>query len=139
MKKGNRGVFVYQNITMKPTDNNGHHFLRVKFRNAPTDTDIKLSVKFYGGDWEGLPNHPEESEHVISNCCNNIYTITVPSLIDTDDIKKEQIGINFDANKVDYDMVIEEAYYGKECNMFNVEIFGFHIATIVYSKIAVAE
>jgi hypothetical protein len=138
MKKGDRGVFVYKNIHMKPTDNNGHHFLRVKLRNAPTDADIKLSVKFYDGDWEGLSNHPEEAKPVILNCCNNVYTITVPSLLDTDDIKIEQIGINFGANKVDYDMVIEEAYYGKECNMCNVKIFGFHIATIVYSKIAVA-
>ena len=139
IEKGNRGVFIYKDITMKPTDNNGHHFLRVKLRNAPTDADIKLSVKFYGGDWEGLPNHPEESEDVISTCCKNIYTIKKNSLIGEDDIKKEQIGIYFGANKVDYDMVIEEAYYGKECNMFNVKIFGFHIATIVYSKIAVAE
>jgi hypothetical protein len=137
MKKGDRGVFIYQNIKMKPTDNNGQHFLRVKLRNAPTDVDIKLSVKFYDGNWEQV--HEEVPEPVISNCCNNIYTIKVQSLIDTDDIKREQIGINFDANKGDYDMVIEEAYYGKESKMFNVKIFGFHIATIVYSKIAVAE
>ena len=134
MKKGDGNVFLYKNIYMKPTDNDGHHFLRVTLRNLPANAKIKLSVKCFTQKWTYLPNHPEYSEEVIPNCCTNTYTIKRNSLLDDPEIVTEQIGIYFDASEVDYNCVMEEAYYGKECNIINFQLFDYPIISIFYHK-----
>ncbi len=135
LKKGEGGVYIYKDLYNRPSLNNGHRFLRIRLKNVPEIANICFVHKYWSGtasEWILSEFHPQNEQQIPS--IDGIHTYYEQSLIGTDDVTKEQMGINFDATNTEYDCILEEAYDKKKYSICNVICCKKHLLTFFYIK-----
>ena len=135
--KGN--VYLYRNLFEEPPkQNNGTHFLRVKIVNLPENASVYFQKSFKTDDiltgaWRASIDHPRLEDQPINK--DGIHIFEPPCLIGKDDVKKEQIGIFFDSHNIDFhNTMIQEAYYGVKCWIYNLKICDYKIIVQILPK-----
>lgn len=142
--KKHGSVYIYTETTMKPEpQNNGKHYLRVKFSHVPKKSQLQFQSKPYKGDlncWEKADFHKKYEENIKpkSWCCcfkNTVYLFEPRCKIGLDDVTKEQLGVWINSTEEDIkDLYIEEAYLGRKQNIKNIFCCGKQIYTFLWSE-----
>ena len=144
IKKEHGSVYVYFDNTEKPPpQNDGKHFLRVKFSHVPKNAKMKFQLKHYQGDlncWIPSAFHRPKEQDINPKhwcCClkNTVYTFEPYCRIGDQDVCHDQIGVYLKAGDVPIDDVyIEEAYFGEKLGIKNIFCCGRQKYTLLWRK-----
>ena len=133
IEKGQGNVFIYKDTDEIPDwdSNKGKHFLRINIKNIVEDVIVEFQQKYWTNDYNKECHDikrtkiTQDGEH---------YFIS-KSLIGTDDIKREQIGVFISGNKKSIkNLIIDEVYYGEKWWFFNIKCCGKKLKTILYRE-----
>ena len=133
IKEGEGSVYIYTDYYNASSTDNNHRFLRVHLKNVPQNANIQFIHKYYIGsdakEWKPSPQHPPYKEKLAPR--NGIHTYFQPSLIGTDGITKEQVGIHFGATEY-INTIVDEAYKKEKYSIYNLICCKRHLVTMYY-------
>jgi hypothetical protein len=130
-KYGN--VFLYRDLDIHPhwEYNKNCHYLRINIKNISKKNKVYFQQKFYTrGETEYDPAGYNINDKEIKYSGENIFE--VKSLLNHDNVTKEQIGIFISGYEEEMkNVIIDEAYYGEKWHFWKPLCFG---KTILYRK-----